>query len=38
MCRTTMVRKHWWNLTAETSAEDPAGQDVVALRAEIDQL
>ncbi|MCT9082505.1 ANTAR domain-containing protein [Streptomyces fulvoviolaceus] len=38
MYRTTMLRKHWWDLTAETSAEDPAGQDVVALRAEIDQL
>ncbi|WP_406482020.1 ANTAR domain-containing protein [Streptomyces sp. NBC_01615] len=43
MHRTAMLPKGWWNLRAEASAEDPvgrdpAGQDVVALRAEIDQL
>ncbi|GAA3988321.1 ANTAR domain-containing protein [Streptomyces sp. NBC_01352] len=38
MHRTTMLPKHWWDLRAETSVEDPAGQDAVALRAEIDQL
>ncbi|WP_369258781.1 ANTAR domain-containing protein [Streptomyces sp. R35] len=43
MHRTAMLSKDWWNLRAEASAEDPAGpdpegQDVVALRAEIDQL
>ncbi|MGW0633471.1 ANTAR domain-containing protein [Streptomyces sp. NPDC002758] len=38
MHRTTMLPGDWWDLTAETSVEDPAGEDVVALRAEIDQL
>ncbi|WP_369264315.1 ANTAR domain-containing protein [Streptomyces sp. R35] len=39
MHRTAMLAKDWWNPRAEASAEDPAGQDdVVALRAEIDQL
>ncbi|MFE2581377.1 ANTAR domain-containing protein [Streptomyces sp. NPDC059378] len=34
-----MFPKDWWRLKTEASAErDPAGQDVVALRAEIDQL
>jgi hypothetical protein len=33
-----MLPGDWWDLTAENSVEDPAGQDVVALRAEIDQL
>jgi hypothetical protein len=37
--RTAMLPKHWWGLRAKASVEeDPAGQDVVALRAEIDQL
>ncbi|WP_078655933.1 ANTAR domain-containing protein [Streptomyces fulvoviolaceus] len=38
MHRTVMVPRSWWDLRAEASVEDPAGQDVVALRAEIDQL
>ncbi|MFF7532966.1 ANTAR domain-containing protein [Streptomyces bobili] len=38
MHRTTMLPGDWWDLTAENSVEDPPGQDVVALRAEIDQL
>ncbi|MFF4534600.1 ANTAR domain-containing protein [Streptomyces aureus] len=38
MHRTTMLPKDWWDLTAETLVENPTGQDVVALRAEIDQL
>ena len=38
MHRTTMLPGDWWDLTAETSVEDPAGEDVVALRAEVDQL
>lgn len=38
MHRTTMLPGDWWDLTVETSVEDPAGQDVVALRAENDQL
>ncbi|MEV1079667.1 ANTAR domain-containing protein [Streptomyces sp. NPDC050211] len=38
MHRTTMLPGDWWDLTAETSVEDPAVQDVVALRAENDQL
>ncbi|MFD7004259.1 ANTAR domain-containing protein [Streptomyces mirabilis] len=38
MHRTTMLPGDWWDLTAETSAEDPAGEDVVALRAEVHQL
>jgi hypothetical protein len=37
--RTAVLPKDWWGLRAEASVEeDPAGQDVVALRAEIDQL
>ncbi|MEE1762705.1 ANTAR domain-containing protein [Streptomyces sp. SP18BB07] len=38
MHRTTMLPGDWWDLTAENSVEDQPGQDVVALRAEIDQL
>lgn len=38
MHRTAMLPEDWWDLTAEVLAEDPAGQDVVALRARIDQL
>lgn len=39
MHRTAMFAKDWWGLRAEGPVEeDPAGQDVVALRAEIDQL
>jgi hypothetical protein len=37
--RTAMLAKDWWGLRAEASVEeDPAGQDAVALRVEIDQL
>jgi hypothetical protein len=36
---TAMLPREWWGLRAKTSVEeDPAGQDVVALRTEIDQL
>ncbi|WP_369243671.1 ANTAR domain-containing protein [Streptomyces sp. R41] len=38
MHRTTMLPEDWWDLRAEASVENSAGQDVVALRAEIDQL
>ncbi|MGX5187166.1 ANTAR domain-containing protein [Streptomyces avermitilis] len=38
MHRTTMLPEDWWDLRAEALVDDPAGQDVVALRAEIDQL
>ncbi|MFI6495667.1 ANTAR domain-containing protein [Streptomyces sp. NPDC050564] len=38
MHRITMLPGDWWDLTAETSLEDPAAEDVVALRAEVDQL
>lgn len=38
MNRTTMLPEDWWDLRAEASVEDPAGRDVVAPRAEIDQL
>ncbi|MCX4761785.1 ANTAR domain-containing protein [Streptomyces sp. NBC_01275] len=38
MHRTAMLPEDWWDLTAEVLAEDPAGQDVVALRARVDQL
>lgn len=38
MHRTTMLPENWWDLTAEAWAENAAGQDVVALRAENDQL
>ncbi|MFF4731820.1 ANTAR domain-containing protein [Streptomyces mirabilis] len=38
MHRTAMLPEDWWDLRAEALVEDPAGQDVVALRAEIDQL
>lgn len=39
MHRTAFLPKDWWNPRAEAAAErDPAGQDVVALRAENDQL
>ncbi|MBT2510478.1 ANTAR domain-containing protein [Streptomyces sp. ISL-98] len=35
---TTMLPKNWWDLAAEPWAENATGQDVVALRAENDQL
>lgn len=39
MHRTAFLPKDWWSPRAETSVEEgPAGQDVVALRAENDQL
>ncbi|MGW0763532.1 ANTAR domain-containing protein [Streptomyces sp. NPDC002814] len=38
MHRTTVLPENWWDLTAEAWAENAAGQDVVALRAENDQL
>lgn len=38
MHRTAMLPEDWWDLTAEALTEDPAGQDVVALRARIDRL
>ncbi|MFD9115874.1 ANTAR domain-containing protein [Streptomyces bottropensis] len=39
MQRTTMIQQEWWDLRAEaTWGNTPAGQDVVALRAENDQL
>ncbi|MEV3859365.1 ANTAR domain-containing protein [Streptomyces sp. NPDC050095] len=39
MQRTTMVQEERWNLTAEAAwGSTPPGQDVAALRAEIDQL
>ncbi|MCX4767974.1 ANTAR domain-containing protein [Streptomyces sp. NBC_01275] len=38
MRRTVVFPEDWWGLTAEAPAEDPADQDVVALRARIDQL
>ncbi|WP_323178358.1 ANTAR domain-containing protein [Streptomyces sp. NBC_00620] len=40
MHRTAMLPENWWDLTVEApaSARGPAGQDVAALRSEIDQL
>ncbi|MCX5334291.1 ANTAR domain-containing protein [Streptomyces sp. NBC_00140] len=38
MHRTAMLPRSWWDLRVEASVEDLAGQDVAALRAEIDQL
>ncbi|MET9897204.1 ANTAR domain-containing protein [Streptomyces sp. NPDC006446] len=38
MHRTTMLPEDRRDLTAEASVADPAGEDVVALRAEVDQL
>ncbi|MFD9116581.1 ANTAR domain-containing protein [Streptomyces bottropensis] len=38
MQRTTMLPENWWDLRAEAVAGNAAGQDVVALRAENDQL
>jgi hypothetical protein len=39
MQRTTMLQEDWWNLRAEaTWGNASAGQDLVALRAENDQL
>jgi hypothetical protein len=38
MQRTTMLPENWWDLRAETVTGNAAAQDVVALRAEIEQL
>lgn len=39
MQRTSVIQEEWWDLRAEaTRGNAPAGQDVVALRAENDQL
>ncbi|MFD4411126.1 ANTAR domain-containing protein [Streptomyces sp. NPDC058475] len=38
MHRTTMFPENWWDLAAEAAVGKAAVQDVVALRAEIDQL
>ncbi|MGN9758027.1 ANTAR domain-containing protein [Streptomyces sp. SD31] len=38
MHRTTLLAESWWDVAAEAGAENAAGQDVVALRAENDQL
>ncbi|TRO61534.1 ANTAR domain-containing protein [Streptomyces sp. IB201691-2A2] len=38
MQRTTMLPENWWDLRAEAAAGNAAAQDVVALRAEIEQL
>ncbi len=38
MHRTTLLPENWWDEAAEDWAEKVAGQDAVALRAEIDQL
>ncbi|KOV58756.1 hypothetical protein ADL01_36970 [Streptomyces sp. NRRL WC-3618] len=38
MRRTALLPEDWWDLAVEAPAGDPAGQDVVALRAENDQL
>ncbi|MFF1319566.1 ANTAR domain-containing protein [Streptomyces chartreusis] len=38
MQRTTMLPENWWDLRAENVAGNAAAQDVVALRAENDQL
>ncbi|MFF4546007.1 ANTAR domain-containing protein [Streptomyces sp. NPDC001435] len=38
MHRTTMLPEDWWNVAAEAPVGNAAGLDVMALRAEIDQL
>ncbi|WP_369171261.1 ANTAR domain-containing protein [Streptomyces sp. R28] len=38
MHRTTLLPENWWDVAAEAAVGNAAGQDVVALRAEIDQL
>lgn len=38
MRRTTMLPENWWDVRAEAEAGNAATQDVVALRAEIEQL
>ncbi|MFJ2237663.1 ANTAR domain-containing protein [Streptomyces sp. NPDC087859] len=38
MQRTTMLPENWWDLRAEAVAGTAAARDVVALRAEIEQL
>ncbi|KQX65589.1 hypothetical protein ASD48_20695 [Streptomyces sp. Root1310] len=38
MHRTTVLPENWWDLAVEAAAGNPGGQDVVALRAENDQL
>jgi hypothetical protein len=38
MHRTTMLPENWWDLAAEAWTENAAGQEVVALRRENDQL
>ncbi|MFF4504883.1 ANTAR domain-containing protein [Streptomyces sp. NPDC001401] len=38
MHRTTLLPGNWWDVAAEAAVGNAAGQDVVALRAEIDQL
>ncbi|WP_151485184.1 ANTAR domain-containing protein [Streptomyces albicerus] len=38
MQRTTLLPENWWDVAAEAWAENAGGQDVVALRAENDQL
>ncbi|MDQ1028047.1 hypothetical protein QF035_005629 [Streptomyces umbrinus] len=38
MQRTTLLPENWWDLRAEAVAGEAAAQDVVALRAENDQL
>lgn len=38
MHRTTLLPENWWDVAAEAAVGNAAGQDVVALRAENDQL
>ncbi|MFI6567269.1 ANTAR domain-containing protein [Streptomyces sp. NPDC050534] len=38
MHRTTLLPEKWWDVSTEAAVENTAGRDVVALRAEIDQL
>ncbi|RPF37358.1 ANTAR domain-containing protein [Streptomyces sp. TLI_185] len=38
MHRTTLLPENWWGVAAETAVGNAAGRDVVALRAENDQL
>ncbi|MEV0740413.1 ANTAR domain-containing protein [Streptomyces sp. NPDC050549] len=38
MRRTTTASRSWWDLRVETPVGNPAEQDAVALRAEVDQL
>ncbi|MFG3262350.1 ANTAR domain-containing protein [Streptomyces bobili] len=38
MHHTTMFPENWWDLAAEATVGDAAGQDVVALRAEVGLL